>query len=430
MAALGAPRGPAPGAFLALAAMLALVPGGGALARDRADEMREAKVLYERANPRIAKARAAYQRALVAALDSPSPYTRHLVLETLEKLGHVPDDAATPRLLRILEETEPLPSEACAATPATCTAEQKISNGALASRVLPPSFSVSEHVARNPSSVEALIASYQHRARFYSPPIVKAIASTTAPASQAALLRLALTASKCELRDPKDLAPVVGLLGSTNRAVRDLAAIATLKLTECYPPNKAFEPMRNPALAAVEARLRDPADRDVVRQIALLGEGGRPLIPSLVARMERTKAIAERRALLEAIRAPRYEAQAAVPLLLRMLRDPGARALRGDVLVALRYIGPGSSGAAAEAVLDVALTDPEHFTAALESLVQCSGKLGPNAFARLDAGYRHRCASKHPAADCGRQRSALLHLSEAADLAFEPVDDRATPSAE
>src|SRR5262249_21254001 len=149
---------------------------------------------------------------------------------------------------------------------------------------------VAEHVAGRPASVEAVLTSLGQNG-FWSPAeALDVLASTSAPATQAALLRLALS-GPCERTSSSSLGPVIALVGAPEPTVSRLASLRLLRLYQrSYTGalEDAVAPAWKRSVEAIGARLEDAGDGEIVRDVALIGCAVAPLVPWIDARLART----------------------------------------------------------------------------------------------------------------------------------------------
>ena len=400
-----------------------------ARAPGRAEEMDVAQSAYKRAYVTLEQARQAYGRALVDAARDPNPYQRHVALERMVKLGWSRDDRAVPALVRMLEETTPLPSETCVEDTPAC-AKLRSSNGSLAGKLLMNPAANGEILAaviRRPASVDAIMDSLRERG--VATDLLDQLLAATDPAVQVALLRFTLRMYRCDYMPVNHLAPVAALADAADATVRRWAPLVTLRISDCSVIDERFKPIRAAAMAAVAARLQNPGDADVARDAAELGRAAGPLASALAARLEQRPRPpeAERRTLLAAIGGALWKAYPAQAEMLRMLRDSEERALRTEVLQTIASVGSDTPGLSA-ALLQVAASDPANELPALEALSYATHRISPTDFARFDAVYRKSCAGRPEDLACSRWRRALSHLAESArmnggpEIDFEPLD--------
>jgi hypothetical protein len=409
----------------------------------------DADALYEKGHRALAAPRAAYGRALAKSLDSSNPYERRLALEALAASPVLVSRQVLPALVRRLEETEKLPSELCAdllhrlgqnyggqgeeIDYARCRHEGGVSNGSLAAKLLLPRSGYSlivAHLVRRPEVVDAVLASLGDMAGGGASEILKALSSTPNPGAQAALLRLALVDRCGSVTLLTGLAPVIALQESAEPRVKVLAALALLRLSGCSGEQPSLVPARQRAIAVIESRLKDQTNQDVVKETAQLGLAGAPLVRALLYRLERVapkSSNPERLAIIEALGAIGPGAQAAIPELLRILREPNALSLRKPTLLALASIGSAAASAKAD-ILPLASNDL-WIVPAVQALAAIRAPIDRNEFARLYSAYQKRCKDAESIPmfnlqrddDCHAEAEALSLIAESNGHSFKTV---------
>ena len=251
---------------------------------------------------------------------------------------------------------------------------------------------------------------------------VRALATTSDPAVETALLRMAVAGS-CVHQSPEVLAPIAQRFDSAAPAVRTMAPLAYLRLSDCAKDDKGYADSRARALASIEARLADGKDTEILDRLVLLGEAGHPLVSALLARQKATSDQLGK--LLVAYGAIGSAARAAVPALVALLRDKGKEAWRRPTLRALAHIGP-SAGEAKQAALDVLSADTYLLEGVAEMLASAFIRLSPTEFDMLARPYRKRCARAGAIfmfnldrdQDCATIATSLEYLAQLAHLTF------------
>ena len=351
-------------------------------AAERVAAIERASELHAAAQQAIARRDSAYQEALIPSLESAEPYERRLALEALRTVGRPLPGPVVPVVVRRLVEIQPLPAEACAPNPARCTDEQKGSSGALAFELLGPRRDIWDYVAAHPASLQAVLTSLGTDPDLGAEDVVAAVPSARNAEGQVALLRHALTVNFARDCEPDALLPLLPLYESPDATVRRLVPLVVLHLTKNNVDPHALAPVRDPAIAALGARLRDASDARIAQDLLVLGSASRPLVPALCGRLERSANLEERRMLVRVLGRIDIGSADAVPLLVRMLREPANRPLRGDVLETLASLGLPCPGMK-EALLETAESDPSSVTGVLAAVSAASIKLSPAERSRL-----------------------------------------------
>jgi hypothetical protein len=161
-------------------------------------------------------------------------------------------------------------------------------------------------------------------------------------------------AGTCAHQSPESLAPVAQRFASAAPAVRGMAPMAYLRLSDCTKDDKGHAPPRARAISVIEARLADTKDKEILGLLGLVGEAAHPLVPALLARQ---KTMPDQLAgVLTALGAIGPAAHPAVPTLVALLRDKHKEAWRHLTLRALARIGP-SAGETKQEALEVLSAD-------------------------------------------------------------------------
>ncbi len=437
---------------------MALVCGWAAARDERAasgglgqrnDQKNDLAARYQDAGRAFAAADAGYRRALVASLDAASPYERKRALEEIAAAPAWLDDVQViGALVRRLEETPALQDPGCAdmiarldhayggqgeeLEYARCRMKGGTSNGAVAARLLAARWVfgvVAARVAERPASVDAVLTALAPSQVGPLSELKPALEKAASADSQAALLRLAI-GIECRVETspaPELMAPVVALQGSPTARVSRLAGLAVLRLTGCGPVPAALATARQQATAVVDARLRDAADREVVRDLEWLGSTAAPFMPGVLARFDRVAGDrAERRALVALFRRAGSGARDATSRLIAVLRDRKQSYLQGDALAALAAIGPAAAAAKAALMPMLAGDDALHPIEAVETLAAIEARLTRAEFQPLDAQYRNDCRRAGSIymfnlgrdEACYRRAAALGRLAQLGGLQF------------
>jgi hypothetical protein len=242
------------------------------------------------------------------------------------------------------------------------------------------------------------------------------------PAVEVALLRVAMVGT-CAHQAPEALAPVAQRFASATPAVRGMAPLAYLRLSDCANEDKRYAEPRARAIAAIEARLADGKDNEILDRLVLVGGAAHPLVPALLARRKATPD--QLRKVLAVLGAIGPAAHPAVPTLVALLRNKKEEAWRGPILLTLARIGP-SAGAAKQVALDVLAADPYLLEEVAGVLAASFVRLSQKEFDLLERPYRKRCARAGSIfmfnlgrdQDCANIAGSLENLAQLAKLSF------------
>ena len=277
-------------------------------------------------------------------------------------------------------------------------------------------------MVRGPGTVEAVLSSLGPGAGVPGAEAAQALAGTSDPAVEAALLRMAM-AGTCAHQSPESLAPVAQRFASAAPAVRGMAPMAYLRLSDCTKDDKGHAPPRARAISVIEARLADTKDKEILGLLGLVGEAAHPLVPALLARQ---KTMPDQLAgVLAALGAIGPAAHPAVPTLVALLRDKHKEAWRHLTLRALARIGP-SAGETKQEALEVLSADAYLLDDVASVLSSSFVRLTPKEFELLTRPYRARCARAGSIfmfdldrdQDCAHIARSLDHLAQLAKLTF------------
>jgi hypothetical protein len=409
---------------------------------------------YAGARGAVAAADATYRRALIASLDAENPYERKRALGEVGAYPMLIDDVQViAALVRRLDEAAPLQDSGCVdmierldrayggqgeeLEYARCRMKGGTSNGAVAAKLLGdrPVFGlVAAWVAERPASVEAVLTALAPSQVGPLSDLKPVLERATSPASQAALLRLAIAidVDRDTSPNPALMASVVSLQESPTKRVSELAGLAVLRLTP-GPVRPALEGPRQRAVAVVAARLRDAGDAEVVNDVKWLGSGVMPFMPEVLARFDRaTMDREQRRALVAVFRRAGPAAHEATPRLMAVLHDEKQLYLQGDALAALAAIGPAAA-AAKPALMPLLGGDRAYFQIeAVETLAAIGARLTRPEFDPLFAAYREDCRRAGSIymfdlrrdENCNRRASALERLAKLGGHRFREAEWR------